>query len=101
MTYLHSLLRLTAAVVCILVTVPSMLKADYDKCEGLVQVGEGDWSIVIGNDEGSVCRVWTYSKTGSQIFAKCPDGSMCKIFLPSKGEPRARTVTCPVSSDHG
>ena len=86
----HSLLRLTV-VVCISVAAPSMLKADYDRCEGLVQVGEGDWSIIIGNDESSVCRVWTYSKTGGRIFAKCPDGSMCRIFLPSKSEPGART----------
>jgi hypothetical protein len=87
----HSLLRLTAAVVCILLAVPSILKAEYDRCEGLVQVGEGDRLIIIGSDEISVCRVWTYSKTGSRIFAKCLDGSMCRILLPLKSEPGART----------
>src|SRR6266540_4136815 len=83
------LLRLTATVVCISVAIPSVLKAAYDRCEGLVQVGQGDWSIIICRHGGSVCRFWTDSKAGHQILDKCPDGSVCSISLPSKGEPGA------------
>ncbi len=89
MARVHSFLRITAAAVCIPVAAPSILKAEYDRCEGLIQVGEGDWSIIIGSDGDPVCRFWTYSETGGRIFAECPDGSMCRIFLPSKGEPGA------------
>lgn len=91
MTRVHSLLRLIATAVCILVAVPSVLKAKHDRCEGLVQVGQGDWSIIICSHGGSVCWFWTDSKAGHRILAECPDGSVCSISVQSKGEPRAPT----------
>jgi hypothetical protein len=56
-----------------------------DKCEGLVQVGYGDWSIIIDYRGSFVCEFETYSKIGEQILAKCSDSSTCSIYLPLRG----------------
>jgi hypothetical protein len=60
-----------------------------DRCEGLVQVGYRDWSIIIDKRGSFVCEFETYSKIGDQILADCPDSSMCSISLPLRGDPGA------------
>ncbi len=80
------LLWLTGIVFCIWVAVPSVLKAEQDRCEGLIQVGPSDWSIIICSHGDSVCGFRTHSKLGLQILDKCPDGSVCSISLLSEGE---------------
>jgi len=83
------LLSATITAVCISVAIPSVSKAGYDRCEGLVQVGPDVWSIVISNRDNSVCWFESYSKAGHEILAECPNGSVCSISLPLKGEPGA------------
>jgi hypothetical protein len=83
------LLKLTGIVFCLSLAIPSTLRAEPNRCEGLVQVGEGDWSIIIGRYDSPVCRFWTYSTLGYRIFAECPDSSMCSIALLSNREPGA------------
>ena len=59
---------------------------DDEKCEGLVQVGYADRSIIIDRLGDSVCEFQTYSRTGRQILAECPDASMCSVSVPLKGD---------------
>jgi hypothetical protein len=62
---------------------------DDGKCEGLVQVGYGDQSIIIDNLGNFVCKFQTHSRAGRQILTECPDGSLCSVSLPLKNDPGA------------
>ena len=67
---------------------PSLLTAEAERCEGLVQVGAGDWSVIIdpAPEVHPVCEFATHSEIGSRILAECPDESMCRVSIPLRGE---------------
>jgi hypothetical protein len=86
-TYSMEMQHVIATVAVTLLLTANVLA--QDRCEGLVQVDYGDWSIIIDKRGSFVCEFETYSKIGDQILAVCPDSSMCSVFLPLRGDPGA------------